>query len=59
MDARRCSGCERMTYDCQSVALLVAGELRVQRDLCAACRCNAIDGFTVAKDGLRILQVHR
>jgi hypothetical protein len=59
MDARRCAGCERMTYDCQNVALLVQGQLRLQRELCAACRSNAIDGFAVAKDGLHIREVTR
>lgn len=53
-NAAKCDGCARIRYDVQSVALLVEGALRAERDLCAACRTNAIDGFLVAQDGLAI-----
>lgn len=57
--ATRCHGCERMRYDVERVALLVEGQPRAERDLCAACRTNAIDGFLVARDGLVILRAGR
>lgn len=53
-EAKRCDGCHRMTYGVERVALLVAMQLRAERDLCAACRTNALDGFLQAQDGLVI-----
>ena len=53
-EARRCDGCERVTYNVESVALLAGGKLRVERRLCPACRTNAIDLFRVVSDTMTI-----
>lgn len=56
--ATRCDGCERMRYDTERVGLLVAGQIRAERDLCAACRSVAIDVFLLACDGMPLPRVH-
>lgn len=43
--AEQCDCCRRLRYDVEKVALLVEGQVRVERDLCAACRMDAIDTF--------------
>jgi hypothetical protein len=54
-DAKRCDGCERVTYNVESVALLAGGKLRAERRLCPACRTNAIDLFRVVSDRLPLM----
>lgn len=46
--ALRCDGCLRMVSFVERVALMVAGRSAVERDLCAACRSEAMDGFLKA-----------
>jgi hypothetical protein len=48
--AQRCDSCERMLYNVERVALLVEGQLRVERELCAPCRGRAIDLFVALRD---------
>lgn len=45
MAAKRCEACGRMQYSVERLALLVEGQVRVERDLCAACRTEAIDAL--------------
>lgn len=47
-EAHRCDGCLRMRYDVRRTALFLNGVSAAERDLCAACRSEAIDGFLQA-----------
>jgi hypothetical protein len=43
-----------MIYDVERVGLFISGACRIERELCPACRTNALDGFLQAQDGLVI-----
>lgn len=45
-EGAKCESCGRILYTVRSVALLVAGTLSAQRNLCIACRTAAVDAFT-------------
>ena len=47
-EAVRCDGCLRMRYDVIRTAVFVSGVSAIERDLCAACRSEALDGFLQA-----------
>lgn len=55
--AERCDGCATITTDRKTVSLLVEGNLRAERDLCAACRAVTIDGFLTLSDGMVVRKV--
>lgn len=48
--AQRCDSCDRMRYDVERVALLVAGFLSAERDLCKPCLGRALDYFLALTD---------
>lgn len=51
--AKRCDGCERLEYTVRPYALIVAGKVAVERDLCRACGGEAKDAFMRAVAGWR------
>lgn len=48
-EATRCDGCGRLRYDVVRVALMVGARAAVERDLCRACTCEAVDALVLAR----------